>query len=298
VRPRTARVGIATCEAMPEGYEGDAPLLAAIRAAGAEPEIEVWSDPEVDWEGFDLVLLRSVWDYTFRRDEFVAWAERVGGRLRNPPALVRWNSDKRYLAELAAAGLPVVPTSAVEPGAPAPPLEGEVVVKPAISAGGRDTGRFGRAAHGEARALIARICDRGETALVQPYQAEVDRAGETAVVFFAGRPSHVLRKGPVLAPDEVAPMTDGPLPVAEVMWDPALVGRGQAGPADFETAGAVIEEVARRFGAAPLYARVDMVPGPDGSPILMELEAIEPNFYFETAPGAAERLAAALLANA
>jgi hypothetical protein len=273
-------------------------LVAALRAAGADPSHEVWSDPGAGWDAYDLVVLRSVWDYTFRRAEFVAWARRLGERLRNPPELVAWNSDKRYLADLAEAGVPVVPTRVAEPGDPPPELEGEVVVKPAVSAGGRDTGRFGPAAHGEARALIARLGERGEAALVQPYLSGVDREGETAIVFFAGRLSHVLRKGAVLRPDEVAPMTEDALPVAEVMWDPGLVGAGEAGPAERETAKAVVEEVGRRFGAMPLYARVDLVPGPDGAPVLLELEAIEPNFYFEIAPGAAGRLAAALLADA
>lgn len=289
------RIAVATCAAMPEGYEGDEALLAALRGAGAIPSCEVWSDPAVGWDDFDLVLLRSTWDYTPRRAEFVAWAERVGDRLHNRPEVVRWNSEKSYLAELAEAGVPVVPTQVVEPGAPPPQLEGEVVVKPAISAGARDTGRFGPATHDEARALLARLGDRGETALVQPYLGAVDERGETAVVFFAGRPSHVLHKRAVLRPDEVAPMRDGEVAAAEVMFDPDLVGPCEADAAEQETAERVVAAVERRFGSVPLYARVDMVRGAEGEPVLMELEAIEPNFYFETAPGAAERLAAAVI---
>lgn len=291
------RIALATCAALPEGHE-DAALTDALAEAGARPSWEVWSDPAVEWEGFDLVLLRSIWDYTQRRDDFGAWTERVGERLRNRPALVRWNSEKGYMRDLAAVGLPVVPTELVEPGCEAPVLEGEVVVKPTISAGARETGRFGPGAHGQARKLIASIQGSGQTAMVQPYQPAVDEQGETAIVFFAGRPSHVLRKEAVLRPDEVAPVREGELLAAEVMWDPELVGRGEASEAEIEVAERILAAVERRFGEVPLYARVDLVAAAGETPVLMELEAVEPNFYFRTAPQAASRLAAAAIAAA
>lgn len=292
------RIALATCAALADGFDDDAALTAALAEAGADPSFEVWSDPAVEWDAFDLILLRSVWDYTRHRDRFLAWAGAVGGRLRNPPALVAWNSEKGYMRDLAEAGLPVVPTRLVEPGAETPPLSGEVVVKPAVSAGARDTGRFGPGSHDEARALIARLGAQGQTAMVQPYVGAVDELGETAIVYFAGRPSHVLRKRAVLRPDEVAPMREDEIAAAEVMWDPDLVGPGDAGPAEFETADRILAEVERRFGEMPLYARVDMISAPGKPPLLMELEAIEPNFYFATAPGAAGRLASAVLAAA
>ena len=202
------------------------------------------------------------------------------------------------MRDLAAAGLPVVPTELVEPGDEAPALEGEVVVKPTVSAGARDTGRFGPRAHDQARELIASIQRRGQTAMVQPYQAAVDEQGETAIVFFAGGPSHVLRKGAVLRPDEVAPVREDELLAAEVMWDPDLVGARRGGEAEIEVAERILAEVERRFGEVPLYARVDLVAAAGEAPMLMELEAVEPNFYFPTAPEAARRLAAAVIAAA
>lgn len=293
-----ARIALATCEALSGGYEDDDALIEALGDAGAQARFQVWSDASVDWDAFDLVLLRSVWDYTERREEFVAWAERIGSRLRNRPALVRWNSEKGYMRDLADAGLPVVPTELVEPGGEPPALAGEVVVKPAVSAGARDTGRFGPGTHDQALALIASLGEQGKTAMVQPYLRAVDTSGETAIVYFAGRPSHVLRKRAVLRPDEVAPLREDELSAAEVMWDPDLVGAGEAAAAEFETAERILAAVARRFGEVPLYARVDMVTGPGGSPLLMELEAVEPNFYFKIAPEAAATLAAAVVAAA
>jgi hypothetical protein len=292
------RIALATCAALPDGHEDDRLLLAPLRERGAEVRFEAWDDPAVDWGGFDRVVIRSTWDYTGRRADFVAWAERVGGTLRNPPALVRWNSDKAYLADLEQEGIAIVPTAFVAPGEAPPELGGEVVVKPSISAGGRDTGRFGPAAHTRALGLLERLHAAGRTAMVQPYLRDVDAAGETAVVFVDGGESHVLRKGPVLRPDEEAPVReeDG-MGAAMVMWDEELVGPGDAGAAERALAHAVVESLERRFGAAPLYARVDMLRDRDGAPCLIELEAVEPSLYLATAPGAAERFADAILAS-
>jgi hypothetical protein len=180
-----------------------------------------------------------------------------------------------------------------------PSIESEVVVKPAISAGGRDTGRFGPASAAAGRALIERIILSGGTAMVQPYLASVDSAGETAVVMIAGEVSHVLRKGAILAADGVAPVrTDDDLGVAEVMYDPDLVLAGTADDDELRLAERVIDAVRERFGVTPLYARVDMLRESEGAPVVLELEAIEPNLYFDQAPGAVERLADAIVARA
>jgi hypothetical protein len=290
------QVAIATFSRMPPGFDDDDRLAEALGARGAAVAIEAWDDPAVDWQRFEAVVIRSTWDYARRRDEFLAWADEVGDRLHNAPALVRWNSDKRYLGELAAAGIAVVETRFVEPNDPAPALDGEVVVKANVSAGARDTGRFGPAAHGEALELVASIRASGRTAMVQRYQRSVDTIGETAVLLIDGELAHALRKHAVLRPDEVAPTRDDAIGAAEVMYDPGLVKPVEATPAQLDHARAVVEHVARRFDYVPLYARVDTIPGRDGEPVLMELEAIEPNFYLGQVPATAQRVADAVLA--
>ena len=284
---------------MPGGLD-DCDLAAALLAAGADAaDSAVWDDPAVDWHSYDRVIVRSTWDYSLRREEFVAWADGVGAeRLRNPPALLTWNSDKHYVADLAAAGLPVADTIYVGPGDPDPRLSGEVVVKPTVSAGGRDTGRFGPGTHDGALALIERLHASGRTAMVQPYLAAVDEAGERSVVTVSGAVSHVLHKRAVLAPDEEAPLADGAVVAARVMFDPTLVTTSVATDDELELALRVVTFIAERFGEPPLVARVDMVPGPGGTPVVLELEAIEPALYFDQAPGAAERLALAVLGEA
>lgn len=284
------RIAFATCAAMPDGNADDHPVADLVGATYA-----AWDDSAVDWSAYDRVVLRSVWDYTTRAEEFIGWCRRVGAeRLRNVPDLVAFNADKRYLAQLA---VPTVPTTFVGPGDGTPALTGEVVVKPNVSAGARDTGRFGPAAHAEARALIAAITASGRTALVQPYLTAVDTGGETALVHFGGALSHVLRKRAVLAPDEIAPPAlDSPVAVAAVMLEDDLVVASTATEPEVALGRAVVDELTARFGTAPLYARVDMVAGPEGSPVLMEVEAVEPHLYLGISPGAAERFAAAITA--
>jgi glutathione synthase/RimK-type ligase-like ATP-grasp enzyme len=281
------RVAFATCSWFPHGVEEE---HEAARELGAD--FRSWDDPEVDWARYDRVVIRSTWDYTLRLEEFLGWVRSVGPRLRNRPELVAFNADKRYLAALCC---PTVPTTFVAPGDPLPELGGEVVGKPNVSGGARDTGRFSAATRGLAHELIERIRRSGRVALVQPYLEAVDQRGETALVFLGGELSHVLRKQPVLAPDEVAPVLAGGGP-AEAMLRENLVAAADCLPAEAERGRAVIEEVAGRFGM-PLYARVDLVPAADGEPLLLELEVIEPRLYLHLAPGSAARLAAAVLAS-
>ena len=108
----TAREALALDEDMP-------PLVSALRARGASVQTPFWDDPSVDWSHFDVAVLRSTWDYVDRIDEFLAWADRsrCATHLLNSPEVVRWNTDKHYLAHLECHGVPPVPTRFVEPGA-------------------------------------------------------------------------------------------------------------------------------------------------------------------------------------
>jgi glutathione synthase/RimK-type ligase-like ATP-grasp enzyme len=290
------RLAIATFTGRPAEFGDEELLLARLAERGVEAALVPWDEPGFDWEGCDLVVARSPWDYAQRLDEFLAWVDRVGARLENAPAVIRWNSDKHYLGDLRSAGVATVDTVYVEPGRDVPPIEGEVVIKPTVSGGARDTGRFGPAHALAGLELIERIHAGGRTAMIQPYVATVEGEGETAAVMIDGELSHVLRKRALLAPDEVAPVRDDELGIAEVMYDPGLVVAGSAREDEVELAGAVIAAVRERFGVTPLIARVDMLRGVDGGPVVLELEAIEPNLYFDRAPGADARLAEAILA--
>ncbi len=258
-----------------------------------DSEFPIWDDPRVDWTAYDLVVIRSVWDYSHRVDDFLQWCEHVGARLRNIPELIAFNTDKRYLATLS---VPIVPTIFVEVGDSLPVYAQEIVVKPNVSAGSRDTGRFTPSRADEASELLDQIHESGRAALVQPYLPDVDTEGETAVAFFGGEVSHVLHKRPVLRSAGVAPRSELAHGPAAVMLEHDLVSLGSATEAQLELARAAHTEIAARFGT-PLYMRVDMATGPRRTPVVMELELTEPNFYMQLAPGSPARFAAAIEAD-
>nr|WP_282548645.1 hypothetical protein [Streptomyces rochei] len=267
------RIALVTCRPGPRiSVDRDLPVLArALADAGASASVEVWDDAGVDWAAFDLVLIRSTWDYSWRADEFTAWAERCGGatRLANPAAVVRWNTDKRYLADLAAAGVPTVPTSYAAPGeSPGLPDGHEYVVKPTSGAGARFAARYTPGEHASAVRQVERMHAEGFTAMVQPYMRAIDTAGERALQFFGGRLLHASRKGAVLAPGTPYDARKVAHPGLEP-WTPTAA----------EVAVAEAALAAVPGAAEPLYARVDLVDGDDGRPRVMELELVEPNLF-------------------
>lgn len=287
VRCSPPRVALVTCRDLPDLDQDDQLLLAPLTQAGIRPEAVVWDDPSVDWAAYDLVVLRSTWDYVPRRDEYVAWAARVP-RLANPHDVVAWNTDKRYLHELTARGVPVIPTTWVGPGEQWDlPDHGQWVIKPGVGAGSLDSGRYDGSvpSHRElASAHIARLHAQGRWVMVQPYLRAVDSYGETALLFFDGVYSHAIRKGPLLhGPDQGA---------SGLYREEAITPRAPS-RAERSVADAVLAAVP----GGPerlLYARVDLIPDPGGSPVLVELELTEPSLFLGTAEGAAGRLAAAI----
>jgi glutathione synthase/RimK-type ligase-like ATP-grasp enzyme len=271
-------IALATCSYFPKGDDDDALLAAAL----PEARWAVWDDPQIDWDAFDFVVVRSTWDYQGRHDEFLEWAHSVP-RLLNPPEVIEWNTDKRYLAEVPGA----VDTTFLAAGETFSAPGAEYVVKPSVSAGSRDTARFAPGEDARAEALVERIHASGRTAMVQPYLHTVDSDGETALLFFDGVFSHAVRKGPLLTPgadphdDVFAPENITP---REPRDDERILGER------------VIGYVRERFGDLA-YARVDVVGGVDG-PRLLELELTEPSLFFRQGDRAAERFAAAIRARA
>ena len=274
--------------------EDEPPLHLALQNAGCDVQIAEWDDANVDWASFDIALLRSAWDYAERVTEFLSWVERASKltHVLNPLPVVRWNTDKHYIAELAAAGVATVPSTFVEPGADAGHAiqkflerhaNSELVVKPAVGAGSRDTERHRRAEMASAVAHAKRLLDANRSVLLQPYLERVDRDGETALMFFEGRFSHAIRKGPLLPPGGSA--TTG-LFAAEAIT-PRVPGADEMRLAQ--------KIVAAVPSGIPLYARVDLIRADDGAPCLLELELTEPSLFFAHAAGSAEKFTAAVL---
>ena len=268
----------------------------ACAAAGIDLDYCVWSDPAVAWGEYDLVVVRSTWDYLEHLDEFSAWLERVGafGRLHNPAPVIFWNLDKRYLLQLAAVGVPIIPTTLCsrpeEVDAAFGNIVGEVVVKPVVSAGSRLTGRFAVGDPGATR-LAHEILAEGTPVFVQPAVASVATEGEVSTLAFGGVVSHSVRKGPLLA-------LGGGLVGGNYSerLAPEQLTSSQRETVDAASA-AVMRLVVDRFGVDEplLYVRIDVVTLDDGSVGVMEIELAEPTFFLEIDPPAADRFAELLV---
>ena len=287
-------VAIAT-NAERSGLDEDGPaLVEALGRRGVTAVPAPWDDPEIDWSSFSAVIVRSTWNYVARRDLFVRWAHDVAAvtRLANPADVLEWNTDKAYLRDLASAGVSVVPTAYVSPGDAVGdiaeisnrlPSSREFVVKPAVSAGALDTARYRVGEDDEA--LLAHLVDlvgSGRVAMVQPYLDAVDSMGETGLVFLGGSYSHAIEKRALL----------------EVSGAPrATQDGGDSGPREpTREEHEVAEQVLDASGVRErlLYARVDLIPGPRGEPMLIELECTEPFLYLGYDSGAPDRFAGAI----
>lgn len=259
-------------------------LVAAANDRGHRADICVWDDPAIDWNSYDSVVVRSCWDYTGRREEFLAWARSIG-RLHNPAAVVAWNTDKVYLRELNAPGTPVIQTYWDVQSGDDIGEHSEWVCKPSISAGSRDTARWSSRenVYAHSAALIA----AGRTSMVQPYVQSVDTNGETAMIFLGGEFSHAIRKSQLLHEGEGA--------------DVDRDSRGMITPraptaAQHEVAADSLAVVARILALEEplLYARVDLVTASDGSPLVIELELTEPSLFLAYSEDGAGMLIRAL----
>lgn len=295
-------VTLATCADYPELDVDDKALPDALAERGIEPRIAVWNDPDVDWNEAGIVVLRSVRDYAKKRnyESFLRWAHSVP-RLLNHPAVVDWNSDKHYLQRMSGHGVPMIPTMWLEPERGFSkhqvhtrfPAHGDFVVKPAVSSGGRGTGRYTAT---DARSRSEAINDamhhlgRGRTVMVQRYLEEVDRKGELSLVYFNGVLSHAVEKAPMLHPsfrstDEVHEEIVTAREPSEQEWLWGERVRKAIHGLIKETAGRDIQL---------LFNRVDVVSDGQGGFYLMEVSLIDAGLYLGSTPEALTNFADAI----
>jgi O-ureido-D-serine cyclo-ligase len=257
-----------------------------------------WDDQSIDWSEYDAVLIRSPWDYIDKLPEFLDWAKRVSelSILLNPLSVIKSNTDKHYLAELAKQGIHTVPSRFIEPEQHAEDglrafLEEfehcEFVVKPAVGAGSKDAQRYGREEVEAALMHIRRMQLKNRSTLLQPYLSKVDSAGETALMYFNGVFSHAIRKGPLLKRNE------GP---TEKLFAPEQIIARVPSQDELDLAEHIVAAIPSIFGinSALTYARIDLLRDENGNPCLLELELTEPSLFFNYADGAAERFVSGL----
>ena len=273
-------VAIASCSQFAGTEKEDHRVIDALRARGVSTAHAAWDDPAVDWLSFALVVIRSTWDYPQRLADFLAWASRLRHVL-NPFPILKWNTDKHYLNDLANAGLPVIPTEFLEPddrfALPSEPF----VVKPAVSCGAKDTARYCIDQGAKACDHVRRLQASGRTVMVQPYLAEIERSGEVSMMYIGGEYSHAVRRGAVL--------NDQTSPKVEIEYAPDVRAH-EASPAERLLG----DRVMAHIPGSPthlLYARIDVISTSAGTPMLLEAELTEPTLFLEFSKDGVERLA-------
>ena len=281
----SARIAIVSTVDMPVVDDDELLLLPLL----PEAELAYWDDPSVNWARYEVVILRSTWNYPDHIEEFLAWATRVSqvSRLVNPVEIIEWNTDKRYLADLASRGIATVPSYFVSPGdlpdalaEVTPKLASHVVVKPTVGAGSKGAALF-RDEPDAALAHLRTLLDSGRTAMIQPFMSQVDEHGETVLVFIGGEFSHAVRKAAILSQN--------------MSWSTGLYADEKLVPTvatdqELDLAHRIVADLPDLA-----YARVDLLPSDDG-PVLLELELTEPSLFLALGEGAPERAATAFRA--
>lgn len=276
---------LVTCAELPEGEPCGDLLVDELGDRGLTSTWVAWDDPAVDWAAARAAVVRSPWDYEWRRDEFLAWAHRAGAltRLVNSPEVLAWNTDKRYLLELAEAGLPVVPTLVAEDESELGPAIAEfatAVVKPTVGAGGRGVVLFDLEPGGPDGLDESRL--GAGPWVVQPLVESVRTEGETSV-FVLG--------------DEVVSQVGKRPAGAEIRVHEEYGGRSVAVPVTEEARTLALRTVATAqdlLGAQFGYARVDLMRGEDGTLLVSELEVADASLYLHLVPENAPALAEAV----
>ncbi len=298
------KVTLATAASMPNLYPDENGLLDALAERGIDPQIKVWNDPDVDWDDAGIVVVRSVIDYAHDRKKFLEWAHGVP-RILNTYDVLEWNSDKHYLRELEQRGLPTIATTWVSADAAYTkqqvhsrfPAFGDFVMKPTVSSGVRDIGRYSAIDLAARQAAIAQamgMLSEGRDIMIQRYREEIDVHGEVSLVFLNGLLSHTVQKNAFLHPDQV---TDRSYTESVVAARPATGEELRWG----EEIRAVIHEYVRhRLGRDEqfLFNRVDIVPDGQGSFVVMEIALVDADLYLDATPAALGNFADAIAVRA
>ena len=302
--PTHPKVTLVTCKAQPTLFHGEEGLPDELAARGCDPQVKVWNDPDVDWSDAGMIVVRSVSDYAQDRRAFLEWTRSLR-RVQNSCDVLDWNSDKHYLKELAALGMPTIPTNWLEPAQNLSkhqihtrfPAFGEFVVKPAVSSGVRDIGRYTTVDTRQRQAAMRQVqglLGEGRSVMIQRYVEEIDLHGEISLVFFNGLVSHAVEKRAALHPSSI---TDPTVHEAVVTAEPADSVAWKWGE---EIRRVLHDYVRERNGHDDLllFNRVDLVPDGQGSFMVMEVSLVDADLYLGTTPRALGNFADAISARA
>jgi hypothetical protein len=279
----SSSVRLVTAAHLPDLAPDDQELLHALHRQGISAEVAVWDDPAVNWSAAPVTVIRSVFDYHLRRDEFISWLDHIESMtmVQNPPEIIRWNSHKSYLRRLSEGGFPVIPTEWVQQGSTVDLSSvfsvnswTEAIIKPAISASAHGTMKITKEDLDEGQAHLDGLLDQNDV-LIQPYLYDFETTGETSIIWLGGEQTHSVRRPSGIHTTLEVAHQGAPLIPA---------------PAELDFAVAAYESIK----PVPLYARIDVINTCDYGLLLLELELIEPALYLRHSTRVADKFATAI----
>jgi glutathione synthase/RimK-type ligase-like ATP-grasp enzyme len=284
-----SRIAFLTMDSLDGFVSYDYLVRDILRQRGLRVDEVSWKNPHADWDQYDLVVIRSPWDYQQSCSQFLdvlALIDASRANLQNPLKVVRWNVEKTYLRDLQDSGVTIVPTAWLQSPRVADLTSlfeqlkaDQVVVKPFIGAGATDTFWLNSNSSPELLQSIETLY-QGRLALAQPFIESVLSYGEISLTFFGGEYSHTVLKTPKSGDFRVQEEHGGI--IQPIDPDPEVIA------------------FARRSLAAVqsdlLYARVDLVFLENQQPAIMELELIEPSLYLSYDDESPRRFADAIQA--
>jgi len=283
-------IALATCTDEASLFYDEAPFVEALENAGFEVFKTIWNSPEIDWQCYDLVLLRNTWDYHRQISAFRAWLnflDEKNIRVLNPTHLLRWNMDKSYLQELAQQNIKTLPTIFAK--GQSLQLENvlaeqnwlQAVLKPYISGSGDNTWTITPETARESQRQFDWL-NNEIGMMIQAIAPQIHDDGEYSLIFFAGKYHHAVLKKP--PQDSIFVHEERGGTIESIEASPEMIAQAEK----------ALNTVESITGIMPLYARVDGLRDGDDF-VLMEMECVEPELYFSRSPGAAERFVSVIL---
>lgn len=282
----TRNLAFVTYQKAPHLTPDDALAIAPLKQFDIAVTPAIWNDPAVNWKKFDVVIVRSCWDYHRQPRQFGQWLDHLKAQqvpLWNPAEIIRWNMHKKYLQNLAVKGVAIPSTIWLEAESSANLFSllredhfAQAVIKPMISATAYQTYRTSPATAREDQPRLDEIL-RHSGAMIQKFVDEIITVGEWSLIFFAGKFSHAVLKRPRNGDFRVQADFGGTY--HHLPPPPELIQQAEA--------------ILRLIEQPLLYARVDGVDI-NGQFTLIELELIEPQLFLQMTAAAPRRFAEAI----
>jgi glutathione synthase/RimK-type ligase-like ATP-grasp enzyme len=281
------RCAFLSMDSLEDFFYYDTLLYEPLKASGWLAEEVSWRKTDVDWSVYDVVVIRTTWDYQDDVEGFLACLQQIEASsavLHNSLKIVEWNISKNYLKDLQNQGINIVPTLWFDSFLLTELQAGfshfdtpQIVLKPLVSANADHTYRLTPENLVEQADDLKAVFTKREF-MLQPFLTGIVEEGEYSLFYFAGHYSHSILKRPHSGDFRVQEEHGGQLKSIQPCEDMLTTARHclAALPADV------------------LYARIDLVRHKNEFAV-MEIELIEPSLYFNMDAKSPQRFVDAFL---